>query len=133
LKLCPDCGEWKEYEDFPRNKNAASGRATYCKSCHNARARYFRSSIGGSRYYHLKRRYNLTREAYDTLVQAQAGLCAICTTRPAEHIDHDHRTGKVRGLLCFGCNGGLGQFRDSPELLRSAIAYLHKAESETSP
>jgi len=132
LKLCPDCGEWKEYEDFPRNKNTASGRATYCKPCHNERAREQRERVGGSRYYHLKRRYKLTPEAFNSLMQSQAGLCAICSARPAKHIDHDHRTGKVRGLLCFGCNGGLGQFRDNAELLRSAIAYLQKAESETS-
>jgi hypothetical protein len=60
----------------------------------------------------------------DAWLEAQGGLCLVCEERPAEHVDHDHATGKVRGLLCFGCNGGLGQFRDRVDIMRNAIEYL---------
>lgn len=55
-----------------------------------------------------------------------AGKCAICGSSYRLHIDHDHKTGQLRGLLCHFCNTGLGHFRDSPERLRAAIAYLMK-------
>jgi len=58
------------------------------------------------------------------LLAEQGGLCAICREAPAAHVDHDHATGRVRGLLCFNCNGALGQFRDRPDLMLRAYAYL---------
>lgn len=54
----------------------------------------------------------------------QDGLCAICREAPAQHVDHDHDTKRVRGLLCFNCNGALGQFRDRTDLMLRAVAYL---------
>lgn len=64
----------------------------------------------------------------DALLAAQGGACAICGGPPlgkgVYHLDHDHETGNVRGLLCHACNTSLGGFRDDPELLRKAIAYL---------
>lgn len=54
----------------------------------------------------------------------QRGVCAICLTGKPVHVDHDHRTGRVRGVLCFSCNGGLGQFRDPVDALEPAIDYL---------
>jgi len=51
-------------------------------------------------------------------------VCAICHAAPAQHVDHDHATGKVRALLCFNCNGGLGQFKDDPAVLRAAAEYV---------
>lgn len=59
------------------------------------------------------------------MVEAQGGLCPICKKWEAVHVDHDHVTGKVRGILCEPCNGGLGQFRDSVSTIRRAIEYLH--------
>jgi hypothetical protein len=54
----------------------------------------------------------------------QFDRCPICWKPDPEHVDHDHKTGKVRGILCFNCNGGLGQFRDDPAALRRAAEYL---------
>ena len=58
------------------------------------------------------------------MLAGQDGLCAICRNAPAEHVDHDHATGAVRALLCFNCNGGLGQFKDDPFLLHAAAFYV---------
>ncbi|SFF46060.1 Recombination endonuclease VII [Blastococcus tunisiensis] len=58
------------------------------------------------------------------MLRDQDGLCAICRVAPAVHVDHDHETGAVRALLCFNCNGGLGQFRDDPDVLRAAADYV---------
>ena len=79
-------------------------------------------------------RYGLTEATYFDLLKAQGGKCAICDTdkpggqgknRPSGwHIDHDHKTGRVRGLLCHKCNVGLGHFQDSIDTLKAAIKYL---------
>lgn len=72
--------------------------------------------------------YGLRPGEYDARFRDQKGLCAICE-QPSErvlHVDHDHATGKVRGLLCTHCNRGLGAFRDSILDLRRAIEYLVK-------
>lgn len=74
---------------------------------------------------HLDRlaKYGLEPKDYERLWEWHEGLCAICGNA-AKHIDHDHETGEVRGLLCPACNLGLGQFRDSVELLNKATSYL---------
>jgi|SRR5665647_1797311 len=83
--------------------------------------------------YSRLRLYGITQEQYDLLFIEQYGRCAICGTK-AENlsralvIDHDHATGKVRGLLCDVCNSGLGFFKDSRFILKYAIRYLGKAE-----
>ena len=106
-------------------RNAAQHRGhSYCKPCHNARGKASKETLGGSRTYHLRRRYGITAEDADAMLEAQGGLCAICRAAPAAHVDHDHVTGAVRALLCFNCNGGLGQFKDDPDLLHAAAYYV---------
>ena len=73
---------------------------------------------------HRRRKYGITAEQFETLQQVQNGKCAICKTREASHVDHDHSTGRVRGLLCIKCNTGLGMFQDQAEMLDKAKAYL---------
>jgi Recombination endonuclease VII len=123
-KWCPDCGEIKPLSGFGRNAAAKSGVTSYCKPCHNTRGKKAKELVGGERTYHLRRRYGITAEEADLILDRQVGVCAICRVAPAAHVDHDHRTGAVRALLCFNCNGGLGQFRDDPILLRFAAAYV---------
>jgi hypothetical protein len=78
-----------------------------------------------------KHNYGITKAEYDDLLLKQNGLCAICQTdtpsgKGAWHVDHDHMTKRVRGLLCHKCNVGLGNFNDSGSVLQSAINYLAK-------
>ncbi len=77
---------------------------------------------------HLKRKYGITIEQYDELLAAQGGRCAICRREPRPdislHLDHDHESGKLRGILCFRCNNALGDFDDDSGLLRAALRYL---------
>ncbi len=133
-KTCPDCGQLFSLEDFPSNTSVADGRGSYCKPCHNARGQRDRERAGGSRYYHLKGRYGLTRADFDAMMRAQGGMCAACRTRTADHVDHDHATGRVRGLLCFTCNVALGNVQDDEGRLNGLIGYLraHRA-SDSSP
>jgi len=112
--------------EFPRTRATASGHYTYCKPCHNARGKASKEKVGGSRTYHLKRRYGITAAEADAMLTDQGGLCAICRAAPAVHVDHDHATDAVRQLLCFNCNGGLGQFKDDPAVLRAAAEYVER-------
>jgi hypothetical protein len=121
---CPDCGEIKLLTDFPRSQGGRAGFGGYCKPCHNARGKASIAKRGGSREYHLRRRYGIGQAEFDRMLAEQAGRCAICGEPDPQHVDHDHRTGWVRGILCFNCNGGLGQFKDSPRILAGAITYL---------
>ena len=124
-KACRDCGQVQPPEAFPRFARSKDGRGTYCKPCHNARGSASRQAHHGSaKNYHLKHRYGITVDDYERMLAEQGGLCALCKERPAEHVDHDHLTGRVRGLLCFCCNQGLGNFRDRADVLRLGVAYL---------
>jgi Recombination endonuclease VII len=77
-----------------------------------------------SRRYLLKKQYGLTPSQAAEIFEDSDGLCAICYSVPAVHIDHDHQTGVIRGALCNPCNQGLGYFKDDPERLRLAADYL---------
>jgi hypothetical protein len=104
------------------------------KEAHPEEFRAVQKSKGQS--YRLRRR-QLTSEDYAALLLDQKGVCAICgkvnglTKHNGQHqlvIDHCHGTGAVRGLLCYNCNLGLGNFKDDPGLLKKAIRYLEKEE-----
>jgi hypothetical protein len=79
---------------------------------------------------YLKRKYGMTLEDYDAMFEEQGGVCAICKKpRPEDrtlHVDHDHNTGTIRGLLCFRCNNALGDFEEEYELFRRAADYLDR-------
>jgi recombination endonuclease VII len=75
---------------------------------------------------HLKRKYGLTLEEYDAILAAQGGGCAICGNPDADNVDHDHVTGKVRGILCFNCNVAIGHIADDTDRLLVAFAYLDR-------
>jgi hypothetical protein len=83
--------------------------------------------------YRLKTRYNMTEEQYWYIFEKQDGGCYICKSTPKKRnlaVDHCHKTGQVRGLLCMNCNQGLQKFRDVPERFRTAYEYLTKDHQE---
>lgn len=125
-KWCPDCDGVFPLSEFVRTSQNSSGYSSYCTPCHNKRSRASREKVGGTRSYHLTRRYGMTAAEADFLLELQEGLCAVCRSAPAAHVDHDHETGAVRALLCFNCNGGLGQFKDDPVVLRAAADYVER-------
>jgi hypothetical protein len=99
----------------------------------NAYRRQYRSRPdrkAADREGHLKRKYGITLEDYDRMFDAQGGVCAICgEARPEErtlHVDHDHETGAIRGLLCFRCNNALGDLREDVDLFQAAVNYLDR-------
>jgi Autographiviridae endonuclease VII len=84
-----------------------------------------------ARAYSVQYRYGLTRDQYEAL----GTTCAICDGVPTPgkrglHVDHDHETGTVRGLLCSACNTALGSFQESPFLIRRALRYLVRCYGE---
>nr|WP_309147310.1 endonuclease domain-containing protein [Modestobacter versicolor] len=90
-KWCPDCNQVLPLTDFVRTRRTSSGYHAYCKPCHNIRSRASRDKVGGSRTYHLSRRYGITAAEADAMLADQGGVCAICAAAPAVHVDHDRR------------------------------------------
>ena len=109
MKLCNACG-------VPKHGNAFRKGEWTCRQCQSDRR-------GHHRRLH---EYGLTFEEYSRLLDEQQGMCAVCGRDfdGAPVVDHDHKTRRVRGLLCHGCNTGLGLFRDDPKALAKAITYL---------
>lgn len=137
-KECPKCKVVKSLDEFPISKAHASGYYTYCKLCKsklmreaNARwkKRHPEKAKRKERESNLKKNYGITIEQYEELLANQGGQCLICKTEPGDlelAVDHCHQTNEIRGLLCRGCNHGIGNFNDDPELLRSALRYLRR-------
>ena len=80
---------------------------------------------------HLKRKYGLTLKAFDALLASQGGGCAICGRPDADNVDHDHDTGRVRGILCFPCNVAIGLVHEDEERLLAAASYLTRDDELT--
>lgn len=132
-KYWPSCETVLSTDAFGRNRSNRDGLTAYARSCHNRINRETKVRLyGGARHYHLKHRYGIGAVEVDSMVKQQGGVCAVCREGAPEHVDHDHATGKVRGIWCFNCNGGLGQFRDRIDILERAIDYLRSSSSWSS-
>src|SRR5712691_2192430 len=97
------------------------------------RARTIAESLKGNRRRKLKRKYGISLEDYERLLALQNGACAICRRKSDRMlcVDHCHKTGRVRGLLCHKCNAGLGCYDDDPSFMRAAAAYLERCEQQS--
>jgi len=137
-KKCSDCGEKKSLVDFHCDNSRKDGHHPYCKVCVRARNKKFQQSPAGKvsmKKRDIKYLYGITLDDYDQMFADQKGKCAICGKAEIRKlngsvvrlsVDHDHKTGKVRELLCNHCNAMLGFVNDDTELLKKVIYYLEK-------
>lgn len=141
-KKCPKCGVIKPLtaEFWHKNKSSKNGFTGYCKPCINILKKAYRAKhkerINAARrkknktYSYRTRRYQklygITCYSINKMWEEQDKKCAICK-EPVQRfdIDHNHKNGQVRGLLCRPCNVGLGQFKDNINNLKEAIRYLN--------
>jgi hypothetical protein len=110
--------------------------AYWCKKCaeksrKNKKRLYVPKTKEEGWRVHLRKRYNITPDRYNEILEEQGGVCFICKGKETSvysklAVDHCHATMKIRGLLCSHCNKGLGNFRDKIELLEAAINYLKR-------
>lgn len=121
-------------KQFNKCTTNEDGLHKQCKRCrHNKYTEIYEAH--GGRKARLKYVYGITEDDYNTLFNKQHGCCAICGVHQSQlkrrlHIDHDHQTGEIRGLLCMKCNRALGYFGDSVEHMTTAIQYLSRKESD---
>lgn len=134
-KVCKDCNIEKPNDEFYKNYNKKAKKYYYrlnCIPCENKRSQQHHASNRTkrslqNRSWNLKKKFGIDVEEYDKMLLSQNGVCKICKKIDSDRglaVDHDHKTGRVRGLLCLKCNTGLGQFNDDAEMLGLAIQYL---------
>lgn len=128
IKLCPKCNIKKPLSGFNKDNSTKHGYVVNCKSC---KENYRQLNLEKISLQRITKVYNLSKEEYKNLITLQNNRCAICNKEHFENnknklfIDHDHKTGKVRGLLCHHCNVALGSFYDNIDILQNAINYLN--------
>jgi hypothetical protein len=134
-RQCWACKKTKPVEEFTKNKNGVDGYATLCLECKRTRSTNWRSRQPG--YYRdrdLRRYYGIGIEDFDAILELQGGGCRICGKTPEEdtrtfHVDHSHATGRIRGILCHGCNTGIGLFKENVAFLQEAISYIERDQA----
>lgn len=134
-KACRVCKQSRPSAEYALASDKRDGLGDICRDCHAAQRREaYESRPAEARREMNLRRFGLNATDYDAMLAAQGGVCAICASaqprgRWNTHfaVDHDHKSGRVRGLLCGTCNTALGMAKDNPELLRAAADYLERA------
>lgn len=153
MKTCTKCGETKDKSEFHKRNDNKTGLSSHCKECRNRHGKKWRAknlkreSERGKKWYSrnkarckeyarshkLKTKYGLTVKEYDRILKSQEGVCACCQKEPPAdrnlYVDHNHITGKVRGLLCLQCNVGIGSLGDDLDGVLRAVNYLLKSDS----
>lgn len=142
IKICTKCKKQKSLSAFHKARKGKHGVRGDCKECqqkynhkymNNRRTKeqskkWYAIHPEKIRQYNLRSKYNLTIEQYDTMFETQKGCCFICGRHQSEFqhrlsIDHNHKTGKIRGLLCDNCNGKLGWFEKNKKKI---LQHLEK-------
>ena len=158
MKKCTKCGIEKPLSEFNKKSSTKTGLDPWCKPCKSVaymnwiienpdkkndvkkRAAVWNTENKDKRKIivqknNYKKRYGLTIQQKQQLIDLQEQKCAICKDNLKDThdvcVDHDHQTGAVRGILCRKCNLGLGHFEDNTSLLKSAVKYLKKYSSKS--
>lgn len=120
-KHCWRCSETKPIDKFSKNRLARDGRQNQCKKC----------MYWNHRVWAIASKYGLTSEDYEEMLKRQNGVCAICCQHDPSgkllSVDHNHKTGVVRGLLCTNCNTAIGKLQDSSVIAYQAARYLERS------
>lgn len=148
VKECSGCKQTKPLDQFRHDPKMRFNRGSQCAECRDeAQRRYYATPKGKAtkkrfddkrkaewprlwpqeRNRSLRKHFGISLAEYNIMKAQQKGLCAICNRLPMLKdlaVDHDHKTGKVRALLCGTCNRGIGQFNDDPIRLIKAVKYL---------
>jgi hypothetical protein len=147
MQQCLKCGIPKSASEFPTESRRKSGRATWCKLCHNAyRKRYYpkrrENRPRNYRKFWPEESIAACQKRYDEMHVSQDGLCAICrkpetaTDRKGVvkklAVDHNHSSGQVRGLLCQRCNVAIALLQESADLFDAAKNYLDRCAQKNS-
>jgi hypothetical protein len=132
VKTCSKCKLNKSLADFRRCRTSKDGHKPQCAECQRLDGKRWKAENrekvrAQNKKDWRKWAYGLTNEQFSDMFQSQQGRCSICQTVMVKpNVDHCHKTGRVRELLCNGCNAGIGIFDESVERLQAAIAYLRK-------
>jgi hypothetical protein len=125
-KLCPKCNIEKDRSDFHRNRIQSDGLKPWCKKCDlDHKKKDYMSNNKRNSY--LLRKYNISLQEYENLLDKQNGVCAICKKKCQRgylSVDHNHKTNEVRALLCRYYNVAIGNMKEDPSLLRAAAKYI---------
>ena len=135
-KVCLGCKEEKDFSLFTNDKRIKSGLRSQCKACYaavNKKNREIRGWTEKDRDVRLQRTFGLNPGQYAEMLEEQDYKCAVCGRTEQENnkrlaVDHCHKTGKIRKLLCHKCNCALGMVDDNKDTLSSLISYLMENE-----
>lgn len=131
MRICTKCLEYKDSKQFYKSSPKKNDGFDYnCKICRSSQRKKSHDKEK-TRNRHLKKMYGIGLDEYNSMFEMQKGNCLICSRHQSDltyslHVDHDHKTGRVRGLLCFNCNQLLGNARDCIEVLAQSINYLKR-------
>lgn len=145
-KTCSRCKQPKDIEQFHKDRIRKDGHAYRCKDCCKEinRAWYEADPERAKREWReaakrhdtpgrlRNKRYKMPLGQYEKMLSEQSGRCLICNKEKVLVVDHDHKSGRVRGLLCGLCNTGIGALQDNADILQIAINYLMREEGEVS-
>lgn len=129
-KICTQCKQEKPVSEYNKRLRSKDGLRNNCKDCdHKSEHRYRKQNPSQAALAAIRQKYGLQEHAYKEMLEKHNYQCDICESKTRLCIDHCHKTGKIRGILCGKCNSGIGLLNDNIADLEKAIRYLKKYET----